>query len=135
MIKILLILSALIVIIFLVLLNIDFVSSIVPGWNTTLPPYYLIYFPAIFFNILIPSFLYFSFREIVTLRIIIGYFTIVNIIFLYAKISNYFLFRGGSITLVEIQKNLIIQMTLIFISLFIHFLIYMFLIYKKQKQK
>jgi hypothetical protein len=132
--KILLILSLTTIAIIFCLLKIDFISSIVPGWNTTIPPSYLMYLPVIIFNILIPIYFFFSFYRTILRRTIIIYFSIVNFIFLYVKFSNYFLYYGGSVTIDEMQNHFLIQMFLVIFTLLIHFSFYIFLFLKSKNE-
>lgn len=130
--KFLLVLTGLILVLFLALMKLDFVSSVFPGWNSHINDnrFYAIVFLQ---NLIIPVFLYFCIRRMVSIYIFSGYFFIVNILFIVSKSLVYDNITPG-LGNQNFQAYMALQRLLIYSTLSIHLIFYVFL-YLKLKKK
>lgn len=129
----LLILIALILVLFLSLFKLDYVSSIFPGWNSHINDsrFYSI---ILLLNIIIPIFLYFGIRKFVSLYIFLFYFFIVNVIFITGELLVYDGITPGS-TNQNFQNYMAIQRFLVYGTFSIHLIFYLFFYLKFKERK
>ncbi|RZL44960.1 MAG: hypothetical protein EOP00_18570 [Pedobacter sp.] len=118
----------------LILLNIDFVSSIIPGWQTNILPSYILYIPAILLNLIFPVLIFIKFKQRIKPYIIVVYFATVNLIFLISKIMYRSIIYPGSVTIEQLKSYVNWIPLLVIGTLTIHVGFYIFL-YLKVKNK